>query len=206
MESKIQRISRCLYVIIGPEGATNFGIVKASDGSAVLIDDDIRRIDEVEEALELTGCAEVKYLVNTHEHFDHTSANFYTSRECTTIWKIFTDTFWRSNRDAGVPTRSLIICSAEITHRWARREWCDETFSNFSPANGIDKGNRSQFVSSALNRPSMLREIDRITVRIMNPVFGLAVWRSFVDAGCSVEFFARLSQGGDILDLETEMV
>lgn len=77
MESKIQRISRCLHAIIGSEGATNFGIVKASDGSAVLIDADIRRIDEVEEALKLTGCNEVKYLVNTHEHFDHTSANFY---------------------------------------------------------------------------------------------------------------------------------
>jgi len=80
MESKIQRMSRSVYVLIGPEGATNFGIVKANDGSAVLIDADIRRIDEVEEALRLTGCAEVKYLVNTHEHFDHTSANFYFSR------------------------------------------------------------------------------------------------------------------------------
>jgi len=58
MESKIQRMSRSVYVLIGPEGATNFGIVKANDGSAVLIDADIRRIDEVEEALRLTGCAE----------------------------------------------------------------------------------------------------------------------------------------------------
>ena len=33
MESKIQRMSRSLYVMIGPEGATNFGIVKASDGA-----------------------------------------------------------------------------------------------------------------------------------------------------------------------------
>lgn len=80
MESKIQRMSRSVYVLICPEGATNFGIVKANDGSAVLIDADIRRIDEVEEALGLTGCAEVKYLVNTHEHFDHTSANFYFNR------------------------------------------------------------------------------------------------------------------------------
>jgi hypothetical protein len=49
MESKIQRMSRSVYVIIGSEGATNFGIVKANDGSAVLIDADIRRIGEVEE-------------------------------------------------------------------------------------------------------------------------------------------------------------
>jgi glyoxylase-like metal-dependent hydrolase (beta-lactamase superfamily II) len=51
--------------------------VKGNDGTAVLIDADIRRIDEVEEALKLTGCAKVSYLVNTHEHFDHTSANYY---------------------------------------------------------------------------------------------------------------------------------
>ena len=51
-------MSRSVYVLIGSEGATNFGIVKANDGSAVLIDADIRRIDEVEEALRLTGCAE----------------------------------------------------------------------------------------------------------------------------------------------------
>ena len=80
MESTIQRLSRSLYAMIGPEGATNFAIVKANDGSAILIDADIRRIDEVEEALKLTGCTEVKYLVNTHEHFDHTSANFYFKR------------------------------------------------------------------------------------------------------------------------------
>jgi glyoxylase-like metal-dependent hydrolase (beta-lactamase superfamily II) len=77
MESRIKRVSNSVYAVIGPQGATNFGIIKASDGSAVLIDADIRRIDEVEEALKLTGCARVSYLINTHEHFDHTSANFY---------------------------------------------------------------------------------------------------------------------------------
>jgi glyoxylase-like metal-dependent hydrolase (beta-lactamase superfamily II) len=77
MESKIHRANKSAYVVIGPEGATNFAIVRANDGTAVLIDADIRRIDEVDEALKLTGCADVAYLVNTHEHFDHTSANFY---------------------------------------------------------------------------------------------------------------------------------
>ena len=77
MESQIKQISKSVYAVIGPEGATNFGIIKANDGSAVLIDADIRRIDEVKEALKMTGCSRVSYLVNTHEHFDHTSANFY---------------------------------------------------------------------------------------------------------------------------------
>jgi glyoxylase-like metal-dependent hydrolase (beta-lactamase superfamily II) len=80
MESIIQAIGRSAYCIIGPEGATNFAIIKANDGSAVLIDSDIRRIDEIEEVLKLTGCREIKYLVNTHEHFDHTSANYYFAR------------------------------------------------------------------------------------------------------------------------------
>ena len=77
MESRIHRVSRSAYVVIGPEGATNFSIVRANDGSAVIIDADIRRIDEVEEALKLTGGAKIGYLINTHEHFDHTSANYY---------------------------------------------------------------------------------------------------------------------------------
>src|SRR5512145_3374558 len=77
MESTIHQLGKSAYVIIGPEGATNFSIVKGAGGGAVLIDADIRRIDEVEEALKLTGCTEVKYLINTHEHFDHTSGNFY---------------------------------------------------------------------------------------------------------------------------------
>ena len=77
MESTIHQLGKSAYVIIGPEGATNFSIVKGAGGSAVLIDADIRRIDEVEEALKLTGCTEVKHLINTHEHFDHTSGNFY---------------------------------------------------------------------------------------------------------------------------------
>ena len=77
MESTIRQISKSAYAIIGPEGATNFSIIKANDSSAVLVDADIRRIDEVEEALRVTGCARVAYLIDTHEHFDHTSANFY---------------------------------------------------------------------------------------------------------------------------------
>jgi glyoxylase-like metal-dependent hydrolase (beta-lactamase superfamily II) len=80
MESTIHQAGKSAYVIIGPEGATNFAIVKGGGGAAVLVDSDIRRIDDVEEALKLTGCSEVKYLVNTHEHFDHTSGNFYFRR------------------------------------------------------------------------------------------------------------------------------
>ena len=57
MESEIKRVSKSAYAVIGPEGATNFGIVKGNDGGGALIDADIRRIDGIEEALRLTGCA-----------------------------------------------------------------------------------------------------------------------------------------------------
>lgn len=77
MESQLQQIGRSVYAVIGPQGATNFSIVKAADRSAALIDADIRRIDDIEEALRLAGCDRVAYLINTHEHFDHTSANYY---------------------------------------------------------------------------------------------------------------------------------
>jgi cyclase len=77
MESEIKQVSPSVHAVIGPQGATNFSIVRGRDGSAVLIDADIRRIDEIEEALRLTGCSRVSYLIDTHEHFDHTSANFY---------------------------------------------------------------------------------------------------------------------------------
>lgn len=97
MESTIKQVSKSAYVIIGPEGATNFAIIKANDGQAVLIDADIRRIDEVVEALKLTGCTGVKYLVDTHEHFDHTSANFYFQRR-------------------GVPIVASAGCAAAMKH------------------------------------------------------------------------------------------
>src|SRR6266545_4914402 len=54
MESTIRQVSKSAFIIIGPEGATNFTIIKGAYGGAVLIDGDIRRIDEIEEALQLT--------------------------------------------------------------------------------------------------------------------------------------------------------
>jgi glyoxylase-like metal-dependent hydrolase (beta-lactamase superfamily II) len=81
MESSIKKISPSFFAVIGSEGSTNFSIVKSRDGSAALIDADIRRIDEIEEALQLAGCSRVGYLIDTHEHFDHTSANFYFARQ-----------------------------------------------------------------------------------------------------------------------------
>ncbi|MGH7875478.1 MAG: MBL fold metallo-hydrolase, partial [Candidatus Binatia bacterium] len=80
MESAMKQVSPSVFAVIGPQGSTNFSIVKGRDAGAVLVDADIRRIDEIEEALQITGCSKVSYLIDTHEHFDHTSANFYFAR------------------------------------------------------------------------------------------------------------------------------
>jgi cyclase len=77
MQMRLEQLSRAAFAVIGEDGATNFGIVRGDDGAALLIDADIRRIDEIEEALEQTRCRRVKYLFITHENFDHSSANDY---------------------------------------------------------------------------------------------------------------------------------
>ena len=77
MEGKLEQVGRGVFAGIGVEGATNFGIIKGDDDTALLIDADIRRIDEVQDALEKTGCKRIRYLFITHEHFDHASSNQY---------------------------------------------------------------------------------------------------------------------------------
>jgi glyoxylase-like metal-dependent hydrolase (beta-lactamase superfamily II) len=77
MDVRLKRLGKAAFAVVGEDGATNFGIVRGQDGSALLIDADIRRIDEIEEALTRAECRSVKYLFITHENFDHASANDY---------------------------------------------------------------------------------------------------------------------------------
>lgn len=72
MEYTIHQAGKSAYVIVGPKGATNFTIVKDTSGAADLVDADIRRIDQVQEALKFTRCSRVEDLIDTHEHFNHT--------------------------------------------------------------------------------------------------------------------------------------
>jgi glyoxylase-like metal-dependent hydrolase (beta-lactamase superfamily II) len=93
----VEPLGKSAFAVIGAEGATNFGIVRAADASALLIDADIRRIDEIEEALAQTQCRVVKYLFITHENFDHSSANDYFAGKGATViasrgcWDALTD-------------------------------------------------------------------------------------------------------------------
>jgi glyoxylase-like metal-dependent hydrolase (beta-lactamase superfamily II) len=83
--ANIRQLKDSVFAVIGVDGATNFGIIKGTDDSAVLIDADIRRINEIDDALQRTGCAKVRYLVNTHENFDHSSANDYFEKNGTVV-------------------------------------------------------------------------------------------------------------------------
>jgi cyclase len=97
--ANLQQIEESVFAVIGDDGATNFGIVKAKDSSAILIDADIRRMDEIEDALQKTGCSKVRYLVNTHENFDHSSANDYFERTGAIV--IGSEGCWRALHDDG---------------------------------------------------------------------------------------------------------
>ena len=83
--ANIHQLTASVFAVIGVDGATNFGIIKGSDDSVILIDADIRRMDEIDDALERTGCKKVRYLVNTHENFDHSSANDYFEKNGTVV-------------------------------------------------------------------------------------------------------------------------
>ena len=97
--ANIHQLKESVFAVIGEDGATNFGIVKGSDGSAVLIDADIRRIDEIDDALRKTGCDKVRYLVNTHENFDHSSANDYFEKNGALV--VGSDGCWQALQEDG---------------------------------------------------------------------------------------------------------
>lgn len=97
--ANIHQLKESVFAVVGADGATNFGIVKGSDDSALLIDADIRRMDEIDDALQKTGCKKVRYLVNTHENFDHSSANDYFEKNGTIV--VGTEGCWQALQDDG---------------------------------------------------------------------------------------------------------
>ncbi len=98
-EANLYKFSDSVFAVIGEDGLTNFGIVKGMDDSALLIDGDIRRMDEIDDALQRTGCRAVRYLLNTHENFDHSSANYYFEKNGAMV--IGSDGCWEALREDG---------------------------------------------------------------------------------------------------------
>jgi len=97
--ANLYKLSDRAFAIVGDDGLTNFGIVKGDDGSALLIDGDIRRMDEIDDALQRTGCRAVRYHLNTHENFDHSSANQYFEKNGAVV--IGSDGCWEALKEDG---------------------------------------------------------------------------------------------------------
>lgn len=70
----LQKLTDTAYSFIGHDGDPNHGFVVTEKG-VVVIDNDIRYVDQFMEAIRKTTQQEIKYLINTHHAFDHTSAN-----------------------------------------------------------------------------------------------------------------------------------
>ncbi|MFO8060671.1 MAG: MBL fold metallo-hydrolase [Bacillota bacterium] len=75
---EIRRLTDGVYAILTeighPDGDSNFGLIVGEDGAA-LIDCDIRRWGDVQRMIRSVTDAPVRYLINTHDNFDHASGN-----------------------------------------------------------------------------------------------------------------------------------
>lgn len=75
---KIQELADGVYAILAdpghPQGDSNFGLV-VGDDEAVLIDSDVRRSEEVELEIRRVTDVPIRYLVDTHDNYDHASGN-----------------------------------------------------------------------------------------------------------------------------------
>jgi len=49
--ANVQKLKESIIAVISADGLTNFGSIKGTDGSAVSIDAEIRRMDEIDDAL-----------------------------------------------------------------------------------------------------------------------------------------------------------
>ena len=70
----LEKLTDTVYGFIGHDGNPNHGFVVTERG-VVVIDNDIRDINQFMEALQKTTTQEIKFLINTHHAFDHASAN-----------------------------------------------------------------------------------------------------------------------------------
>lgn len=81
---EIRKAARGVYAILtrigDPRGDSNFGLI-TGPGGVMLIDADIRRWEETSGLVRSVTDQPVRYLINTHDNFDHTSANTLLARE-----------------------------------------------------------------------------------------------------------------------------
>ncbi len=70
----LQKLSGKTYAFIGRNGEPNHGFLVTEKG-VIVIDNDIRYIEKFMAAIRKTTRRKIKFLINTHHAFDHTSAN-----------------------------------------------------------------------------------------------------------------------------------
>ena len=80
---EIRELTHNVFVLLTKigdlNGDSNFGLI-IGDNGVVLIDADIRRWDEIKKHINRITKKPIKYLINTHDNFDHTSANTVLTR------------------------------------------------------------------------------------------------------------------------------
>jgi len=78
----LYQISDSTYVFLFPtyEDLGNAGIVETDEG-VVVIDNDVRTVDQLFATLPQIAAKPVKFLINSHHAFDHTSANCVFARK-----------------------------------------------------------------------------------------------------------------------------
>lgn len=81
---EIRKLARGVYALLtgigDPRGDSNFGLI-TGPGGVMLIDADIRRWEEISGLIRSVTDRPVRYLINTHDNFDHTSANTLLARK-----------------------------------------------------------------------------------------------------------------------------
>ncbi|WP_068547176.1 MBL fold metallo-hydrolase [Thalassotalea crassostreae] len=78
-EIKAENVAGDVYVLTGPGG--NIGVL-ATDAGLLLVDDKFAPLAEkIEAAMKTLNKAELKYIINTHYHGDHTGSNGYFGKQ-----------------------------------------------------------------------------------------------------------------------------
>ncbi len=80
----LQKLADGVYAFLGQDGNSNYGVIETEQG-LVIIDNDIRSADRLQEAIRSVTAQEMRFLINTHNAFDHASANYVFARAGATI-------------------------------------------------------------------------------------------------------------------------